>query len=93
MSIILFLNKTDLLEEKVGVVNFGDYFPEFEGNSRSLGDVQRFQLSLFDQRRRERELPLFYHFTTAINTENIKVVFDAVRIKILEDNLKVLMLQ
>ena len=30
-SIILFLNKTDLLEEKIKYSNLADYFPEFTG--------------------------------------------------------------
>lgn len=30
-SIILFLNKTDLLEEKINRSNLADYFPEFDG--------------------------------------------------------------
>ena len=30
-SIILFLNKTDLLEEKIKSSNLADYFPEFTG--------------------------------------------------------------
>lgn len=32
-SIILFLNKTDLLEEKILKSNLGDYFPEYDGKS------------------------------------------------------------
>ena len=30
-SIILFLNKTDLLEEKIKKSNLASYFPDFEG--------------------------------------------------------------
>ena len=93
VSIILFLNKTDLLEEKVKHVNIQDSFPEYEGDPHCLDDVQNFMLGLFDERRRERSKPLFHHFTTAIDTENIKFVFQAVKDTILQDNLKSLMLQ
>lgn len=93
VSIILFLNKTDLLEEKVKHVNIRDYFPEFEGDPHRLEDVQMFLLNMFDGRRREQNKPLFHHFTTAIDTENIKFVFQAVKDTILQDNLKSLMLQ
>ncbi|WAQ97673.1 GNA12-like protein [Mya arenaria] len=93
VSIILFLNKTDLLEEKVKVVSIRDTFPEFEGDPHCLDDVQNFILGLFDDRRRERSKPLFHHFTTAIDTENIKFVFKAVKDIILQDNIKSLMLQ
>lgn len=93
VSIILFLNKFDLLQEKVKFVCIKDYFPEFEGDPHCLEDVQNFLLTMFDHRRRERGKPLFHHFTTAIDTENIKFVFQAVKDTILQDNLRSLMLQ
>jgi guanine nucleotide-binding protein subunit alpha-12 len=93
VSIILFLNKTDLLEEKICCVNIADYFPQFTGDPHLLSAVQQFELGLFDARRRDRTRPLFHHFTTAIDTENIKFVFRAVRDTILQNNLNSLMLQ
>ena len=33
-SVILFLNKKDLLEEKIAYSHLVDYFPEFDGNVR-----------------------------------------------------------
>ena len=93
VSIILFLNKTDLLEEKIKSVNIREYFSQFTGDPRKLEDVQQFELSLLDSQRRERSRPLFHHFTTAIDTENIRFVFQAVRDTILQDNLRSLMLQ
>uniref|UniRef100_A0A3Q3IL67 Guanine nucleotide binding protein (G protein), alpha 13b n=1 Tax=Monopterus albus TaxID=43700 RepID=A0A3Q3IL67_MONAL len=100
-SIILFLNKTDLLEEKVKQVSIKDYFPEFPGEPTSLTDVQRFLVECFRKKRREQQQqqqkqqqkPLYHHFTTAINTENIRLVFRDVKDTILHDNLKQLMLQ
>ena len=93
VSIILFLNKTDLLMEKIRYANIKDYFPAFQGDPRKLEDVQNFILQMFDSKRRERSKALFHHFTTAIDTENIKFVFHAVKDTILQDNLKSLMLQ
>ncbi|XP_071390351.1 guanine nucleotide-binding protein subunit alpha-13 isoform X2 [Centroberyx affinis] len=94
VSIILFLNKTDLLEEKVRQVSVRDYFPEFSGEPASLADVQRFLVECFrDKRREQQQKPLYHHFTTAINTENIRLVFRDVKDTILHDNLKQLMLQ
>ncbi|XP_068606337.1 guanine nucleotide-binding protein subunit alpha-13b [Brachionichthys hirsutus] len=94
VSIILFLNKTDLLEEKVSRVSIRDYFPEFSGQPGSLADVQRFLVERFRQKRREQQQkPLYHHFTTAISTENIRLVFRDVKDTILHDNLKQLMLQ
>jgi guanine nucleotide-binding protein subunit alpha-12 len=93
VSIILFLNKTDLLAEKIRYVNIRDYFPQFIGDPQRLEDVQQFELGMFGANRRDRSRPLFHHFTTAIDTENIKFVFRAVRDTILQNNLNSLMLQ
>ncbi|XP_012670110.1 guanine nucleotide-binding protein subunit alpha-13a [Clupea harengus] len=94
VSIILFLNKTDLLEEKVKTVSIQDYFPDYEGEPHDLPDVQKFLVECFRNKRRDQQQkPLYHHFTTAINTENIRLVFRDVKDTILHDNLKQLMLQ
>nr|7WY0_A Chain A, Engineered G alpha 13 subunit [Homo sapiens] len=94
VSIILFLNKTDLLEEKVQIVSIKDYFLEFEGDPHCLRDVQKFLVECFRNKRRDQQQkPLYHHFTTSINTENIRLVFRDVKDTILHDNLKQLMLQ
>ncbi|XP_028841148.1 guanine nucleotide-binding protein subunit alpha-13b [Denticeps clupeoides] len=94
VSIILFLNKTDLLEEKVKTVAIKDYFPEYTGDPHNLQDVKDFLVKCFSSKRREQQQkPLYHHFTTAINTENIRLVFRDVKDTILHDNLKQLMLQ
>lgn len=93
-SIILFLNKTDLLEEKIKTVSIGDYFPDFTGEPQNLADVQKFLAECFRGKRREQQVkPFYHHFTTAINTENIRLVFRDVKDTILHENLKQLMLQ
>ncbi|XP_029932964.1 guanine nucleotide-binding protein subunit alpha-13-like [Myripristis murdjan] len=94
VSIILFLNKTDLLEEKVKIVPLKDYFPDYTGPEHSLQDIQAFMVECFRAKRRDAtQKPLYHHFTTAINTENIRLVFRDVKDTILHDNLKQLMLQ
>lgn len=95
VSVILFLNKTDLLEQKLTRkdVDVSEYFPNFRDDPHSLEHVQKFMVKLFDDVRRDQRKPFFYHFTTAVDTENIKVVFNAVRDSILTRNLKQLMLQ
>lgn len=94
VSFILFLNKTDLLEDKVKQVSIKDYFPEFSSDPTCLSDVQHFLVECFCKKFREQPpKPLYHHFTTAINTENIRLVFRDVKDTILHDNLKQLMLQ
>lgn len=93
VSIILFLNKMDLLVEKVKSVSIKKYFSDFRGDPHKLEDVQRYLVQCFDRKRRNRSKPLFHHFTTAIDTENIRFVFHAVKDTILQENLKDIMLQ
>uniref|UniRef100_A0A1A8QK85 Guanine nucleotide binding protein (G protein) alpha 12a n=1 Tax=Nothobranchius rachovii TaxID=451742 RepID=A0A1A8QK85_9TELE len=93
VSIILFLNKTDLLVEKIRMVDIHKNFPEFRGDPRRLEDVQTFLVQSFSRKRRNRAKPLFHHFTTAVDTENIRFVFHAVKDTILQENLKDIMLQ
>lgn len=54
---------------------------------------QAFLVQSFSRKRRNRGKPLFHHFTTAIDTENIRFVFHAVKDTILQENLKDIMLQ
>ena len=43
VSVILFLNKADLLEEKIKQgVEINKYFPDFEGDPLELADVQNY---------------------------------------------------
>lgn len=92
ISLILFLNKVDLLEEKICIVDISDYFPLFRGDPRSLKDVKHFLVTLFNGRRAERSQPLFHHFTTAIDTRNIRHVFNDVQDTILRKNIQSLLL-
>lgn len=93
VSIILFLNKSDLLEQKVKRISIKDYFPAYNLDPHNVNQVQNFILNMFDARRRERSKALFHHFTTAVDTDNIKYVFTFVRDTILSENLRRLMLQ
>lgn len=91
VSVILFLNKTDLLAEKIVNSSIADYFPVFSGNPHSLTDVQQFEISLFDHRRKDRSQLLYHHFTTAVDTENCLMVFRDVRDTILQQNIRSLL--
>ncbi|KAK2916584.1 hypothetical protein QQF64_025130 [Cirrhinus molitorella] len=93
VSIILFLNKMDLLVEKVRKVSICKHFSDFRGDPHRMEDVQAYLVQCFNRKRRNRSKPLFHHFTTAIDTENIRFVFHAVKDTILQENLKDIMLQ
>ncbi|KAG2455306.1 guanine nucleotide-binding protein subunit alpha-12a [Polypterus senegalus] len=93
VSIILFLNKMDLLVQKVKEVSIKKHFADFQGDPHKLDDVQGYLVQCFNKKRRNRSKPLFHHFTTAIDTENIRFVFNAVKDTILQKNLEDIMLQ
>lgn len=95
VSVILFLNKFDLLLKKVAnpETNIHWYFPQFKGNPHAINDVKEFILSMFERVQRNEKKVLFHHFTTAVDTENIKVVFGCVKEIILRRNLESLFLQ
>lgn len=95
VSFILFLNKTDLLKRKIDsrMSDISYYFPDFVGDPFDLNNVQKFILNLFESTKRDQNKAIFHHYTTAIDTENIKVVFNAVRDSIVQKNITQLMLQ
>ena len=79
ISIILFLNKSDLLEEKIKRVNIKDYYPNFQGDPRSLKDVQQFIRRMFEEKQKDKDRALYTYFTTAVDTRNIETIFKAVK--------------
>ncbi|KAG8511489.1 Guanine nucleotide-binding protein subunit alpha-12 [Galemys pyrenaicus] len=93
VSIILFLNKMNLLVEKVKTVSIKKHFPDFKGDPQRLEDLQLYLVQCFDWRRWNHSKPLFHHFFTSIDMENICFVFHAVKDTILQQNLKDTMLQ
>uniref|UniRef100_A0A182F597 Guanine nucleotide-binding protein subunit alpha homolog n=3 Tax=Nyssorhynchus TaxID=44543 RepID=A0A182F597_ANOAL len=95
ISIILFLNKTDLLQQKVKnpETDIRWYYPQFTGNPHSILDVQNFILQMFMNVRKNTKTPIYHHFTNAVDTQNIQVVFSSVKDTILNRNLSALMLQ
>ncbi|XP_072391238.1 guanine nucleotide-binding protein G(q) subunit alpha isoform X4 [Diabrotica undecimpunctata] len=87
-SVILFLNKKDLLEEKIMYSHLVDYFPEYEGPQRDAIAAREFILRMFVDLNPDSEKIIYSHFTCATDTENIKFVFAAVKDTILQSNLR-----
>ncbi|XP_061732608.1 guanine nucleotide-binding protein subunit alpha-11-like isoform X2 [Nerophis ophidion] len=84
-SFILFLNKTDLLEEKVLESNVADYFPRYKGPPRNATKAKEFILELYAMLHKGHQKRLFKHFTCATDTHNAKVVFNSVKDMLLID--------
>uniref|UniRef100_A0A8C7IA21 Guanine nucleotide-binding protein subunit alpha n=2 Tax=Salmoninae TaxID=504568 RepID=A0A8C7IA21_ONCKI len=87
-SVILFLNKKDLLEEKISYSHLVDYFPEFDGPQRDAQAGREFILKMFVDLNPDSDKIIYSHFTCATDTENIRFVFAAVKDTILQLNLK-----
>ncbi|XP_044585618.1 G protein alpha q subunit isoform X4 [Cotesia typhae] len=87
-SVILFLNKKDLLEEKIMYSHLVDYFPEYDGPQREAIAAREFILRMFVDLNPDSEKIIYSHFTCATDTENIRFVFAAVKDTILQFNLK-----
>lgn len=87
-SVILFLNKKDLLEEKIMYSHLVDYFPEYDGPQRDAIAAREFILKMFVDLNPDSEKIIYSHFTCATDTENIKFVFAAVKDTILQSNLR-----
>ncbi|CAH8468371.1 unnamed protein product [Schistosoma haematobium] len=88
LSIILFLNKKDILEEKIQYSHLVDYFPKFTGPKNDAIAARNFILKMYQELNLNSGRPIYSHFTCATDTENIRVVFVAVKDTILQTNLK-----
>ncbi|RDD46908.1 Guanine nucleotide-binding protein G(o) subunit alpha [Trichoplax sp. H2] len=86
-SIILFLNKKDLFEEKIKSVSLTVCFPEYDG-TKSYEDTSLFIQKQFIDRKQSSQKEIYCHLTCATDTQNISVVFDAVTDIVISNNLR-----
>ncbi|CAH0562433.1 unnamed protein product [Brassicogethes aeneus] len=87
-SIILFLNKKDLFEEKILRSPLTICFPEYSGLN-TYEDASNYIRKKFENlNMRKDQKEIYTHFTCATDTNNIQFVFDAVTDVIIKNNLK-----
>ncbi|KAL4608106.1 guanine nucleotide-binding protein subunit alpha-11-like [Arapaima gigas] len=95
-SIILFLNKVDILAEKIQTSDLQTYFPTFTGKKRDADAAMKFIQTMYLQQAVKREKTkdeknksIYAHYTCATDTQNIRKVFnnikDTVLVKSLEE--------
>lgn len=87
-SIILFLNKKDLFEEKIRKSPLHICFPEFHGHNSYDEAAQYIQIQFENLNKRKETKEIYTHFTCATDTNNVQFVFDAVTDVIIKNNLK-----
>ncbi|XP_061782609.1 guanine nucleotide-binding protein subunit alpha-14-like [Nerophis lumbriciformis] len=84
-SFILFLNKTDLLEEKVLESNVVDHFPNYRGPPHNATKAREFILELYKMLHRGHQKHLYMHYTCATDTQHAKAVFKDVQDMLLNE--------
>ncbi|XKL65710.1 hypothetical protein PGB90_009130 [Kerria lacca] len=87
-SIILFLNKKDLFEEKIKKSPLTICFPEYTGTNSYEECAAYIQMKFESLNRRKEQKSIYTHFTCATDTNNIQFVFDAITDVIIKNNLK-----
>ncbi|XP_015236959.1 PREDICTED: guanine nucleotide-binding protein subunit alpha-11-like [Cyprinodon variegatus] len=92
-STILFLNKKDLLEEKIQTSDLATFFPDYKGPTGDAESAKKFIEKMYVQLHKGRHKPLYTHFTCATDTENIRVVFNSVKDTIFLENMSFLNLE
>jgi len=85
-SIILFLNKTDLFEDKIRKTPITVFFEDYKGNTTDVESSKKFIKEKFVEQVKDQAV--YTHFTCALNTENIQFVIKSVRDTILRDTLE-----
>uniref|UniRef100_A0AAY5ECT3 Guanine nucleotide-binding protein G(i) subunit alpha-2 n=2 Tax=Electrophorus electricus TaxID=8005 RepID=A0AAY5ECT3_ELEEL len=87
-SIILFLNKKDLFQEKIAHSPLTICFPEYAGSSTYEEASEYIRTKFEDLNKKKDTKEIYSHFTCATDTKNIQFVFDAVTDVIIKNNLR-----
>lgn len=87
-SIILFLNKKDLFEEKIQRSPLTICYPEYSGTNVYDEAAAYIQCQFEDLNRAKGKKEIYTHFTCATDTKNVQFVFDAVTDVIIRNNLE-----
>uniref|UniRef100_UPI003873CD69 Guanine nucleotide-binding protein G(t) subunit alpha-3 n=1 Tax=Homo sapiens TaxID=9606 RepID=UPI003873CD69 len=87
-SIVLFLNKKDIFQEKVTKVHLSICFPEYTGPNTFEDAGNYIKNQFLDLNLKKEDKEIYSHMTCATDTQNAKFIFDAVTDIIIKENLK-----
>ncbi|KPP58528.1 hypothetical protein Z043_123637, partial [Scleropages formosus] len=94
-SVILFLNKKDILAEKIQTSHLHTYFPSFTGKKQDALAAMEFIEMMYiqqavnkEKRKDEKNKAVYSHFTCATDTQNIRKVFSDVKETVLIKSLE-----
>lgn len=86
-AILLFLNKRDLFQEKLGKVDLRTCFPEYNGDD-SYEEACGYVQGQFESRCRSTGKTIYSHVTCATDTSHVRHVFNSVKDIIVQVGLK-----
>ncbi|XP_026887527.2 guanine nucleotide-binding protein subunit alpha-11-like [Electrophorus electricus] len=91
-SIILFLNKMDILAEKIKTSDLQSYFTGFRGKKRDADAAKDYIRELYKEQavshEKKESKSIYSHFTCATDTNNIRNVFSDVKDTVLIKSLQ-----
>lgn len=86
-SIILFLNKKDLFEEKIAHVDMSCCFPDYKGGCDAEA-AQRFLKDKFHAANKQDNVKIFDHITCATDQDNVRFTFVSVKKIVINSSLQ-----
>eukprot|EP00161_Ancyromonas_sigmoides_P023537 TRINITY_DN739_c1_g1_i1.p1 TRINITY_DN739_c1_g1~~TRINITY_DN739_c1_g1_i1.p1 ORF type:complete len:323 (-),score=111.30 TRINITY_DN739_c1_g1_i1:444-1412(-) len=86
-SMILFLNKVDLFRDKIAKTDLAIAFPEYTGGC-DFDAASKFITDKFLAHNRNPNKTVYVHLCTATDTNNVKVIFSAVKDTIVQTCLR-----
>ena len=86
-SIILFLNKMDLFQEKLTEKPIRDYFPDYSGADDDVEAAKAYFAKKFRGLNRTPDREIYVHYTNATDTNLLKITMKSVQDTIIQNNL------
>lgn len=90
--VILFLNKIDLLKERLAVSPVSEHFPDFSGSNTDVIAAANYFANRFRGINRTNGRAVYSHYTNATDTSLLKATMDSVHDVITQSNLRALSL-
>lgn len=90
-SMILFLNKKDLFEEKIKKKNIRDVpsFSDYSGADKdAAAGIAYFLNKFMSKNKGGADKQIYHHVTCATDTSNVRIVFDSCKDTVLRQNIQ-----
>jgi len=92
--VILFLNKADLFEKKVGKYLVREHFKDFDGEETAEAIIDFFKEKFTEQKRgkrgsKARDTEIHFHVTCATDTRCVRRMFESCRTIIIKKELEI----